>query len=154
MKVPAVLHALADADAVLYLDADAVFVDHERSPEWLLKRMHGAAMLIGEDFKPGVANTGVWLVRNTPSAQEILRAWARTPERDATLFTRWPLDEAGFNEQVLAAYRADIELVPRAELNLVDGDFIRHHMSEPVASKNLKLARERRLLAERHQWRV
>jgi hypothetical protein len=138
---------------VLYIDGDAVFVDHDRGPEFLLDRFAPAlAMLIGEDFTPGVANTGVWLVRNSADGRAILRDWSLATEADPSLAFRWPVDEAGFNEQVLPRHRGAIDLVPRSELDLVKGDFIRHHMAEPVGAKTLRLERERRRLARRYGW--
>ena len=151
-KVTRAREALDDVDFLLYLDADAVFVDHARDPWWLAMRLRagGRDMLIGEDFTPGQANTGVWLVRNTSATARLLEDWQTAPERDPSLVHRWPLDEAGFNEQVLAKHRDSIWLVPGPEF--VRGPFIRHHMAEPVTAKTRKLERERRILRERHQW--
>lgn len=152
-KVPRALEALPGSDAVLYIDGDAVFVDHERSPEVLLDRLASPrAMLIGEDFTRGVANTGVWVVSNSTEGRAILRDWSLAPEADPSLAVRWPVDEAGFNEVVLPWHRNTVQLVPRAELDLVKGDFIRHHMAEPARAKAMRLERERRHLARRYGW--
>ncbi len=153
-KVPRALEALHDCDAALYIDGDAVFVDHSRGPDFLLERLEPTrAMLVGEDFTPSVANTGVWLIRNCPEGHAILRDWSLAPEIDASLAFRWPVDEAGFNEQVLPRHRAAIELVARSEIDLVKGDFIRHHMAEPARAKAIRLRRERKCLANRYGWR-
>lgn len=152
-KVARARAALAGVEAVLYIDADAVFVDHERGPEHLLERLpRTRAMLIGEDFTPGAANTGVWVVRNTLAGETILDAWDRVPQYRPELAHRWPVDEAGFNAEVLPFYRYAIELVPRAELDLVRGDFIRHHMKDHERGKTLRLKRERTDLATRYGW--
>lgn len=152
-KVPRALEALAGVDVVLYIDGDAVFVDHERSPDIVLEHLTlTQAMLIGEDFTPGVANTGVWLVRNSDQARAVLRDWSLAPEADRSLAFRWPVDEAGFNEQVLPRHRDAIRIVSRAELDFVKGDFVRHHMAAPVRAKTLRLEREHRYLARRYGW--
>jgi len=151
-KVPRALEALRDCDALLYIDGDAVFVDHTRGPEFLLERLPpGRALLIGEDFTPGIANTGVWLVLNTLEGRAILDDWSRTPDSDPSLAFRWPVDEAGFNERILHRHGRAVELVPRSELDLVKGDFIRHHMAEPLRAKTIRLERERRSLARRYR---
>ena len=121
-KVPLALEALRDCDALLHIDGDAVFVDHGRGPELLVERLaQERSMLIGEDFTSGVANTGVWLVRNTSEGRAILRDWSRAPDLDPSLAFRWPVDEAGFNEQILPRYRNAIDLVPRGDLEPREG---------------------------------
>ena len=140
-KVTRAREALAGCDTLLYLDADAVFVDHDAPIDALTSLLPpGRSMLIGEDFQANVANTGAWLVRNTPTGHQLLGAWDDAPNADPTLCTRWPLDEAGFNERVLPAYRAHIELKPRRELNLIDGPFIRHFCMQTISAKTDALA--------------
>ena len=152
-KVQRVREALDDCDALLYIDGDAVFVDHERSPDVLVGRLApNHAMLIGEDFTSGVANTGVWLLRNCSDGHAILRDWSLAPAVDPSLAFRWPVDEAGFNEKVLPRHRAAIGIVSRSELDFVKGDFIRHYMAEPARAKTIRLERERKRLSSRNGW--
>jgi len=149
-KVARALGLLGDCDALLYIDGDAVFVDHARGPQVLTERLTPTrAMLVGEDFTRGVANTGVWLLRNSTEGHAILRDWSLAPEVDPSLTFRWPVDEAGFNEQVLPRHRDAIDFIPRSELDLVKGDFIRHYMAEPAAAKTIRLQRERKCLERR-----
>lgn len=147
-KVTRAREHLAGCDALLYLDGDAVIVDHERSPDFLLDALGARSMLIGEDFSPGVANTGVWLIRNNEAGRRILDAWDMAPAVDPTLCTRWPLDEAGFNEIVLPAHRSDIERKPRRELNFIDGDFVQHPCGLAITAKTEFLTR----IAKRFGW--
>lgn len=146
-KVTLAKRHLAGCDALLYLDGDAVFVDHERGPETLTVLLPiDRSMLIGEDFTPGVANTGTWLIRNDEAGRAILDTWEAAPTADKTLCSRWPLDEAGFNEQVMPAHRGSIELMPRRALDLVDGDFIKHPCGLAITAKTDFLTR----IAERY----
>lgn len=140
---------LADCDALLYIDGDAVFVNHETPPEWLTVQLPpNRSMLIGEDFKSSVANTGAWLIRSDEAGRAILDTWEASPTDDPTLCTRWPLDEAGFNERVLPVHRQHIELKPRPGLNLIDGDFIRHPIGAATTAKTEMLTR----IAKRFGW--
>ncbi len=141
-KVSRAKDLLTDCDALLYLDADAVFVDHEKPPTELTDRLPSyLSMLIGEDDKPGVANTGAWLIRNSADGRSILDAWDNTPNRDPSLCRRWPLDEAGFNELVMPEFGEIIELKPRSELNLMDGEYVNHFCMVSTAAKTDALAR-------------
>lgn len=142
-KVPGVASVLMmpDTDFVLYLDADAVVGNPANSLDRLVTAIGGKDILIGED-SPHHINTGVWLAR--PSAIDILRFWSRTPLVDKTLTRRWPVDEAGFNEQVLPKYSDRIVVKTRFELNLVDG-FVHHQMAgSQLTKKNIMSARNPR----------
>ncbi len=135
-KVTRAREQLDGCDLLVYLDADAVFVDHAAPIETLADLLPDErVMLIGEDDKPGIANTGVWALRNTHRARVLLDTWDTATDRDKTLRSRWPLDEGGFNEQVMPAHRADIELKPRRELDLVTGGFIQHPMGLTLSAK-------------------
>lgn len=134
-KVTAARRALEGCDSLLYLDGDAFLVDRELPPEALTERLPAEkSMLVGEE-RAGVANTGVWLVRNNDTGRAILDAWIATPRADPTLAHRWPLDEAGFNERVLPEFLSAIELPSRTSLDLRGGPFIRHLCMRTIAAK-------------------
>lgn len=129
------LLTLPETDFVLYLDADAIIADRNRSLERLVIAIGDKDILIGED-KPSHINTGVWLAR--PSSADILSFWEMTPALDPTLCHRWPVDEAGFIEQVYPRYKDRIAFKTRNELNLVNG-FVHHQMTGNPESKLAKL---------------
>jgi hypothetical protein len=135
-KVPGVIRILTqpDTDFVFYLDADAFVTNRDSPLDRLVSAIGDKDILIGED-KPRHINTGVWLAR--PGAIDILRFWVRTPLIDKTLTHRWPVDEAGFNEQVEPKYRDRIIVKTRRELNLVNG-FVHHQMTgDPDTKKRI-----------------
>ena len=129
-------------DRVLVMDADAVFARHEEPPEKLTDFLGDRDLLVGEDYVPGLANTGVFLVNNTPGARAILDEWWRLPAEFPELGFTWPLEERAFNQHILPKYRPQIRLVQRAELDLVRG-YVRHYLIEPTAQKTRRLARAR-----------
>ena len=155
LKVKAVLDALPHYDFVLWMDADAWVHDHTRRLEdQLVPR--GAAVteiLIGtnrlnQDVGWGDegANTGVFLVRNTPLARHILEEWWHVPYHDPETARTWPVDQAGFNRHVLPRWSPTgrVLLIDYRHLNGLDGEFIRHAMGQPLSSRVqlLKVAHE------------
>jgi len=150
-KVAIALDLLERDELVLVLDADAIFADHDASPDFLTRHLNGSAMLIGADGT-GSANTGAWLVRRGPEAFSILNAWWYAPRRDAAVAYRWPLDQAGFNRYVLGKFSSSIAFPKLAELDLVSGSFIHHVMARSVEQKTRALARARAELGLRHGW--
>jgi len=128
--------AWAETDYVFYLDADAIVANPNNSLKQLVDAIGDKDLLIGEDF-PGHINTGVWLVK--PSGLDILRFWETTPELDESLRHRWPVDEAGFIEQVVPRYHERIAVKKRRELNLVNG-FVHHQMAGSQELKKAHLA--------------
>lgn len=139
-KIPGVLEVLAlpDTDFVFYLDADAVVANPVNSLDRLVLALGDSDILIGEDW-PRHVNTGVWLAK--PSSADILKFWERTPALDTTLCNRWPVDEAGFNEQVVQRYQGQgrILVKTRRELDLVSG-FVHHQMAGKQDAKKRSLS--------------
>ncbi len=139
-KVPGVAEVLAlpDTSHVFYIDADAVVSNPSRPLDLLVTMLGNKDLLISED-SPTHINTGVWLVK--PSGLDILKFWETTPAFDTTLCHRWPVDEAGFIEQVYPKYKDRIAFKRRYELDLVSG-FVYHEMT---GTAEQKLARLRHL---------
>ena len=137
-KVPGVslILGLPNTDYVFYLDADAIVTNPLNSLQLLIDSLGDKELLIGED-SPKHINTGVWLVK--PSAIDILQFWETTPLIDPSLCHRWPVDEAGFNEQVQPRYRERIIVKKRSDLDLVDG-FVYHQMTGAPQVKSSKLS--------------
>jgi Nucleotide-diphospho-sugar transferase len=113
-------------DAVLYLDADAVFAKGAPAPDQIVAPFfNGKTMLVSEDDYPGVANTGVWCLRNTPQAIALLDYWWSNPGRFSE---EWPVEEGAFNEVVLPKFSSLIALASRADCDWVRGS-VKHFMA-------------------------
>ena len=135
-KVSGVRSLLSLADYVLFLDADAYFVDHQLSIESLIRgHLQTACVLMGTDrrdknyaWSDVNGNTGVFLVRNCELAQEILGTWWRAPTHyDRRWLRKWPPDQAAFNYVVRPLFREDaIRVIPYQYMNGRDGGYIRH----------------------------
>lgn len=149
-KVTGVSALLPKSDYVLYLDADAYFVDHSKSIESIIKEhMEGAAMLLGTDrrdrhfaWSDTNANTGVFIVRNCAEAFRILGEWWTAPNRyDGRWLWTWPPDQGAFNYIVRQLFEEDtIHVIPYQHINGRDGTFIRHlvGMSLPERTETLE----------------
>lgn len=161
-KVKAALDHLPNFDYLLFLDADAMFIDHERHVEILLAHLGpDNVLLIGSDracadwgFDDSEANTGVFLLKNVPLAQRLLADWWNLPVDDPDVAFRWPVDQLGFNRHIFGSYRQHIAFVDYRILNGIDGDFIYHVMHEDEVSKTLLLEQRRDALVARYDWPV
>jgi hypothetical protein len=135
-KVSGVKNLLAGSDFVLFIDADAFFLDCTKSLQSLIdEHMRGAALLFGTDrqdknfaWSDSDANTGVFLVRNCQHAVEVLEEWWNVPAvyDDRWLWT-WPPEQGAFNAHVrLGRYADQIKVINYKYMNGNDGSFIRH----------------------------
>ena len=100
-------------------------------------------MLIGEDATPGLANTGVWLIRSTREARALLSLWDRAPLLNQSLVNSPLYDEDGFNTLVLPAHRDHVLLPSRKELNWVTGPVVHHHYGGDQANKTRLLLHDK-----------
>jgi hypothetical protein len=135
-KVSGVAALLPSANFVLFMDADAYFVDHAKSLESLIhEQMEGATLLIGTDrrdetfaWSDSDANTGVFLIRRAEEAFGILADWWDAPLKyDKKWLWAWPPEQAAFNRYVRTGRYADrIKVVRYSYMNGADGPFIRH----------------------------
>lgn len=135
-KVRGVRELLPSADLVLFMDADAYFVDHEKTLESLIQEHMGdAAFLVGNDrrdseyvYSDEDANMGVYLVRNSDEGIGILDDWWNVPLVHGTdTFWQWPLEQTAFNSYVRKGrYSRGIKVIHYAHMNGRDGKFIRH----------------------------
>lgn len=133
-KVGAMLDALATYERVLYLDADALPVNHRRSINELASLLGSACLLVGED-SPGHANTGVMVARR--SAVDVLEHWASVPEQHPETRSTWPVDELGFNQYTLPAFRSRIATCRGAgtDADFLRGSFFNHFCNGTAARK-------------------
>jgi hypothetical protein len=133
-KVGAMLEALATADRVLYLDADALPVSPTRPLSELDGLLGAADLLVGEDH-PGHANTGVMLARR--SAVDVLEHWCSVPEQHPETRSTWPVDELGFNSYTLPAFRSRVALCrgSRSDSDFLRGSFFHHFCNGSAARK-------------------
>jgi hypothetical protein len=137
-KVKGVGDLLPSTEYLLFIDADAYFIDHEQSIESLIERhMREATFLIGNDRRDATyayndekANTGVFVVRNRPKAFEILHDWWDVPQHcDPKSLWLWPIEQDAFNTYIRTGRHAhDIRMIHYQYLNGRDGTFIRHLM--------------------------
>jgi hypothetical protein len=139
LKIDAVLSQLDSSDFVLYMDGDAYFYNHDRRIEHLIEELMpaGCTLLAGTNSKNRevawgdcVANTGVFLIRNSPSALELLMAWRDLPKKGSPWAHRWPVEQGAFSEVIFPKYSDRISIVDYYHLNGTDGYFIRHLMGE------------------------
>jgi len=136
-KVAIVAQALKTADQVLFLDADAVFVDHASPPADLLALLGRKALLFGLDAA-GQANTGIVLARRSEATTRILSDWWKVPTHDNRHAFRWPLEQGALNRNIIGRHRDALALVPSSELTT-----IRHFAGSLLATKTRAISRER-----------
>jgi hypothetical protein len=137
-KVKGVADLLVTSDFVLFLDADAYFIDQSRAVDRLIdEQMQDASFLIGTDrlnkhfaFSDENANCGAFLVRRTENAATILRDWWNVPLFvDKRWLWQWPPEQAAFNRVVRPRWGdEEIRVIPYFHLNGSDGTYIRHLM--------------------------
>jgi len=137
-KVKGVADLLVTSEFVLFLDADAYFINQSRMVEQLIdEQMQGASFLIGTDrlnkhfaFSDENANCGVFLVRRTEHATHILQDWWNVPtSADKRWLWQWPPEQAAFNLVVRPRWGNEaIRVIPYFYMNGSDGTYIRHLM--------------------------
>lgn len=150
-KVSGVRRLLERFEYVLFLDADAFFVDFAYSLEQLITAHMGeAAFLLGTDrrdksfaWSDTNANCGVFLARRTDWAFAILDEWWQSAYRDEGKWLwAWPPEQGSFNSYIrLGPHAQWIKTIYYAHMNGADGTFIRHLIG---VSDELRLAYLRR----------
>lgn len=139
-KVRILAEEIERSPFALFLDADAVFVDHSFDPRRLIGALGGKALLLERDAS-GQANTGIMLARAGATARAILEEWRSVPERDSTHAFRWPLEQGAFNRHVVGRHSHAIELVRAGELSS-----IRHYAARRANEKARQISLERAIL--------
>lgn len=134
-KVNGVAALLRCCDFVLFLDADAYFIDFSRSLLPLIELMGDAAVLFGTDRRDKTfawsdrnANTGVFMIRNNEMAFRVLDEWWNAPYRyDRRWLWTWPPEQGAMNYIVRPLFpQSVIKVIPYFNMNGRDGVFIRH----------------------------
>ena len=134
-KVQGARELLVDCDYLMFLDADAYFIDYRQSIEAFANlHMGNAALVLGSDRRDKTmgwsdvdANCGVFLLRNCREAFEILTAWWESPLRDKKRLWAWPPEQGAFNTHIRTGpYSPWIKVIDYSYLNGTDGTFIRH----------------------------
>src|SRR5205807_9524344 len=73
------------------------------------------------------ANTGVFLIRNTPVARHILEEWWHVPEYDPSTAVDWPVDQRAFNRHIRPRWSNGwIRMFDYALCKVWDGQYIRY----------------------------
>jgi len=110
-KVLRAAQHLPENDYLLFLDADAWFHDHSKSIEQFIAEQFDSRtlMVLGTDrtsrefaWSDEDANTGVWVVRNTPLMQHILWEWWYVPIYDPRCAHDWPIGNSSAVCKMLA----------------------------------------------------
>ncbi len=151
-KVKGVRDVLRSADFVLFMDADAYFIDHEKTIESLIQEhMGSSSFLAGNDrrdkdfvFSDENANVGVYVVRNSVEGFGLLDDWWNAPLQYGTkTFWKWPLEQLAFNLHIRnGRYSESIRVIHYAHMNGRDGTFIRHLMRVSDEERLLTLRAE------------
>jgi hypothetical protein len=160
-KVQGVRDLLSEAEFVLFLDADAYFVDHAKTIQSLINtHMGNADLLLGTNrrdasftYSDEEANSGVFLVRNSDAAIGILDDWWNAPLQHCTKsLWRWPVEQDAFNAYVRTGRHANkIRVIHYAHMNGRDGRYIRHLMGLSEEERLGTLREDARLLESRCQ---
>lgn len=138
--VEVLLRSLQDAEAVFYIDSDAVFNDQTKSLEWLF-RIPGD--IIGcSDYPNGNSyiNTGTLFVKSTKQAQRLLEMWWAL--RHDPAYGTFPYEQKAL-EDVAKQVPGAIVARPASEFNSVWKDlrngkrdtFILHFMAFSSAER-------------------
>jgi hypothetical protein len=135
LKVSGVRALLNEADVLLFMDADAYFVERTQPIETLLELMGSATVMLGTDrrdksfaWSDRNANTGVFVIRRSELGFRILDEWWAAPKLyDSQWLWRQPPEQGAFNYLVRPLFPdSAIKVIPYHHLNGVDGEFIRH----------------------------
>jgi len=115
---------------VMWLDADAVFTNFNRSIDTVLSRFPGKDIILSREHFDTLINAGVYFVKNSPKGHAFLDAVAamfpqyknrELPEQmamqDYAFDTRIPEPYEGLYDQVLPRLRAEIGIAPQRTFN-------------------------------------
>lgn len=138
-KVWSLLEFVKADSNILFLDADAYVVNQrlELSDLWAtLFPEPQQVFAAGWDqaskdvvWSKTSINAGVFAMRPQAPLREMLTEWSHVPWYDETYRTAWPVEQAGFNRNILHRWKRFINLVPYDLINGHDGINICHLMS-------------------------
>lgn len=153
-KIPAVIAMLQQPFTfVLFLDADAWFHDHAHSLERFVGyNVHPKTLITaGTDCRDAGymwsdtdANTGTFLVRNTPLSRHIMTEWWHTADYNTRLRTAWPIEQTAFNQHIRPRWggRKRIGIIPCRQMGGRDGIYIRHAVGQSTSARVVVLTAE------------
>jgi hypothetical protein len=129
-KVKGVADLLHSSTFVLFMDADAYFVDESKSIRQLITEQMGTSSLLiaTDEANDSWANVGVFLVRHSEQGFKILDDWWNAPFHQETKWLwRFPPEQGAFNSVVRPQWEPQhIKVIACTEMNGTDGMFIRH----------------------------
>jgi hypothetical protein len=139
--VEVLLQSLNDADAVVYIDSDAVFNDHTKSLEWLF---NVPGEILGCSDAPNgdsYINTGTLFVKNTKLARSLLERWWSL--RDDPAYCSFPYEQKALSDLARNAAPGSIVALPATEFNSIWSElrsgrrdtFVLHFMAFPAAER-------------------
>lgn len=133
-------------DYVVYMDSDAVFVDHEKKIQDVLQRYFEndpkVCMVMAKDcpsseggcsnvFSENDGNAGVIIAKNKKETFDVLQGWFdATSDKCARWKTEFPYEQACINSLKDSTFKGQIKIVDTIELGGWDGNWIRHLMSK------------------------
>lgn len=134
-KIPMILDELRDCDYLLFVDADAVFYNHELKIEnELIPELQDKIILMAQDcaaethrWVPGKPNSGVVFAKNTERAREFFVEWNRTTDVDDRVRWQWPPTQRALRQHILPTFKNDMRTAE--DYYVVQGhfgQFIRH----------------------------
>lgn len=150
-KVELLIETLEHSELALFLDADAVFLNHERDVSHLIRLLGKRAVLFSLD-RAHQANTGLILARRGYQASAVLGAWSRVPNYDREHAFKWPLEQGALGKHILGRYQSEIALPSRLELDTVSGTYVKHFAALPAGAKAQLIHEEHTRLAKSYGW--
>ena len=139
-KSLALLKHLRHYDYIMFHDADAMFVNHSYSIENFIREYFptNASVVMQSDcydndekmgcWNRAGANTGLIIVKNSPTGFDILKEWANAAddERCNKIHHTHPRDQMCFQDHVLPKYKESIVVVDSDLWRGLDGTWIVH----------------------------
>lgn len=115
-------------DAVFWIDSDAIFNTQDTPlDEWLDSPYD---FIISSDFPngPSIANTGTFLVKNTPFGRDLMDRWAAMVD-EGTYNLKFPFEQGALEDLLrrLGKDSAHTKILPAEELNSIFADVSRGH---------------------------
>ena len=116
-KVGAIREVLTRYDAVFFIDSDAIFNDHGKALDFLLKDKADFAACSDHPNGPYLANAGTLFIRNTPWSRELIDSWWAM-RRDPT-YHSWAFEQSALDTLLRADTSGRLRIYPATEFNSI-----------------------------------
>jgi hypothetical protein len=147
-KIKRLREHLSEYDCVLQMDADAIFINHDRRLEDLYDEYMrpSSVMLVGTNrysetvtWNDSEVNTGVFMLKNVSDAHRMLEYWWENP---GPWKRGWPVEQGAFNHIVKPKFYHWISVIHYKKLNGFDGEFVKHFGGHIHAEKMQMIEKE------------